>query len=399
MTAASFVCPFCPLHCDDLDAVGLTPKGARRAELSGLVCSLLTQRRGPAIAHDATSPAAGASALQTARDWIAEATSVLVTGRVIDLQTARAVTRFAERTGAVAAFGEPGLSRDQSPAQAAAAADAAAYRAAVARQGVFATTLGDAASPHSSVIMIGDPSPSWPRLRERLAAAGEILTWQRTHLLAERLARLRRVMCRPAEGLPVDDVDLAKSAALCGRAARVVFVVAPGSVGAAQAVPFWSTMLGLLRELNQRQRAALLRFDDGLTLRSVQAWSGDAQAQSVVGDPRSGCDLVIELSPWPLEADGQAESSAAAASHGGVGRPEVTGQSLDRRRRITIGWARPAVEGSAADSGECHLPATVAGIGRSAVVLRGDGSVALPLRMLVTSALPSPAKVLDQLIL
>src|SRR5690606_29143576 len=136
--------------------------------------------------------------LAIARQWVEQAEQIWVTGRILDLQTARAVCQFAERTGA-----EVSVSADS-----AAAVETAAYCETFARDGGFATTLGDAAAPHVSVILIGDASQRWPRLRQRLDRAGELYAWQNTDRLGERLSHLRRLLRRPDEASPTDDPDL-----------------------------------------------------------------------------------------------------------------------------------------------------------------------------------------------
>lgn len=383
MSSASFVCPFCPLHCDDLQMAKLvrnirTQSGAD-ADCGGEEagdsesCPLLQQRLDAAIEHQRSSAATEAT-LATAGQWIEQAEQIWITGRVLDLQTARAVCRFAEQTGA-------GVSVAADPA---AAVETAAYCETFARDGGFATTLGDAAAAHTSVILIGDPSQRWPRLSQRIARAGELYAWQNTNRLSERLAHLRRLLRRSAEPAPTGDPDLVACRELCNRAISVVFVVVPEVLGAGEAIPVWSTVTGLLRDLNGRIRAALLRFDETLTFRSVRAWNGQQAAGNGLAQAQSAADLVIELVPW--NADDATCAGAIAVE-----------EAYSAARRITIGWQSATSEAVSTASQTCYLPASAGGIGRAAIVLRGDGSVALPLRPLVVTALPSPAELLAQL--
>jgi|GEM_PF-1361928 len=380
MSSASFVCPFCPLHCDDLQMAKLVrniqmPSGAdvdRGGEEAGdsESCPLLQQRLDAAIQHHRSSAATEAT-LATASQWVDQAEQIWITGRILDLQTARAVCRFAEQTGA-------GVSVAADPA---AAVETAAYCEIFARDGGFATTLGDAAAAHTRVILIGDPAERWPRLRQRLARAGELYTWQSTDRLSERLAHLRRLLRRPAEPAPAGDPDLVACRELCNRAISVVFVIVPEALTASEAIPVWSTMTGLLRDLNGRIRAALLRFDETLTFRSVRAWNGQQAAGNGLAQAQSAADLVIELVPWNAEEATCAGAIAAEEAHSAP-------------RRITIGWQPAMSEAALIAAPTCYLPASAGGIGRAAIVLRGDGSVSLPLRPLVETALPSPAELL-----
>lgn len=379
MSSASFVCPFCPLHCDDLQAAKLVRDDAAQAAAAksaeagtgGEACVRLQQHLVTALEHH-RSPAASAAAITTAQQWVERAQQICITGRILDLQTARSVCRFAEQTGAdVQVATDP-----------AATAETAAYLESFTRDGGFATTLGDAAAPHTSVILIGDPAMRWPRLQQRLARAGKVYTWQNTERLSERLAHLRRLVRRPAEPEPVADPDLATCRALCEQAVFLLFVVVPETLDAAEALPFWSSMTGLLRDLNGRIRAAILRFDETVTARSVQAWSGLQTPVTALAQVRSAADLVIELVPWDDLAHGD--------------RRRAMPEAHPAARRIVIGW-QPEEPGVIAVDRICYLPASVGGIGRAAIVLRGDGSVALPLRPLVETTLPAPAELLEQL--
>lgn len=382
MSSASFVCPFCPLHCDDLQTAKLvreagTPSDAAderdgEAADASETCVRLQQRLDAAVEHHRRSAAAEAT-LATAKQWVEQAEQIWITGRMLDLQTARAVCRFAEQTGAgVRAAADP-----------AAAVETAAYCESFARDGGFATTLGDAAAAHTRVILIGDPAQRWPRLRPRLGRAGEVYAWQSTARLGERLAHLRRLVRRPAEPAPAEDPDLAACRKLLEHAVSVVLVVVPEVLDAEEALPFWSTMNGLLRDLNGHIRAAVLRFDETLTVRSVQAWTGQSTPVIALAQVRAAADLVIELVPW----DDAARSTA----------PLSADETPSAARRIVIGWQPATAETGPAAERICYLPASAGGIGRAAVVLRGDGSVALPLRPLVETALPAPAELLAQL--
>jgi hypothetical protein len=362
MTQRRFVCPFCPLHCDDLDSEAMSAE-----------CSLLANRLGDAVEHDSRSSVSDETAMKTARQWVAEAESVAVTGSAVDLETARAVCRFLRLTGAVwANFGH----------------DGAAYREAFSRDGMILTTLGDAAAAHQHVILIGDPAESWPRLTQRLAGVTEVYRWQRTDRLADRLAevrmRLRGVApSRSADGPAVQDpgavvdADLAHTVNTCQTATSVVFVVAPGAVDADDARLFWKTLGGMLGELNRRIRCTLLRFDDSATMRNVAAWTGQTRTPPVMESTSSAYDLVVHLVPWD-------ESSV-----------DPPGFLASTSRYIRIGISSP--DSQAPPGAVCQLNTSTPGIGRPGVVIRGDGSVTLPLGAIAKTRLASPAEVLDQL--
>ena len=371
MTAEPFVCPFCPLHCDDLDLAQVN-----RGDVS---CQRLSGVWGQAVDHDRFASPADKEALAIARRWVAEARGILVTGRVVDLETARAVGRFIDATGASCQV-----------------ASAAGYAETFARDGMITTTLGDAAAPHQRVIVIGDPGGDWPRLVERLGRAGQLYRWDRDDQLAERLARVRGSLRGDSSVVDVD-ADVAATVAICQRSTAVVFVVAPKSLARQESESrlIWSTLAGLLGDLNRRIRATLLRFDPAMTLRSVLAWSGSGIKSSGSGIKSSGSglesdgggvdrgrriELVIRLQPWPLVAVRDVVEAAGA------------------RRTLWIGSCEQSVDRvSVAATGEESLAiaAATAGISRPGVVIRGDGSVTLPLFAAVSGALPTVAEMLS----
>jgi hypothetical protein len=359
MTQRRFVCPFCPLHCDDLDANAMSQK-----------CSLLAIRLADAIEHDSRSSGTDESAMKTARQWVAGAESIAVTGAAVDLETARAVCRFLERTGAIwADFRHEG----------------AAYREAFSRDGMILTTLGDAAAAHQSVILIGDPAASWPRLIQRLAGVAEIYQWQRTDRLADRLAEIR--MRLRGKAIPVNaddpdpavDADLAHTLRTCQTATSVVFVIAPQAIDRDDERLFWKTLGGMLAELNQRIRCTLLRFDDSATLRNVAAWTGQTRTPPETVATSSAYDLVVHLVPWDQSPAGPTEFLSPTS------------------RCIRIGV--PASGAGTPAGSVCHLATSSPGIGRPGVVIRGDGSVTLPLGAITKTKLASPAQVLELLAL
>jgi hypothetical protein len=356
MTDRPFVCPFCPLHCDDL----------RIEELSAR-CDLFAQRL--SLARQASASGTSyKSLLETAAQWVAQANTIAVTGTIVDLETARTVCDFVQRSNANL-YVDSGASDG--------------FSEAIARDGMFSITLGDAAAPHQQVVMIGDSSKRLPRLAERLKTAGSIYSWQSTENLVDRLASLRLMLKRPDTHQLGDDQDLAYTLNVCRKESAVVFAVDLGQQIDGQQRPFWSTLKGLLSELNRRIRASVLRFDNSMTLRSVAAWSSDGPHPSAAAI-RVPVDLEIHFSPWP--------AADTASMH--VSEPFG-------RRRITIGCAEGQSDAGSATAGESresiHLPAAMPGIASDGIVIRGDGSVTLPLSRALESDLPTASMALSRL--
>lgn len=387
MTATRFVCPFCPLHCDDLEPS--TGMGV------SAVCPILSDLGPRSFAHDRDTPPPQSSQLEQAREWVRGARTIAITGRVIDLETARAVSRFVSRTGA----GLLSL-----------VASDDGYSEVFARRGGIGTTLGDAASSHQTVIVIGDPDPRWPRLRQRLTSAGKTYFWRRNDQVAARLARLRGELAHPSRhtiAVPKgqDDSDLATTRDLIRDSEAVVFVLDPAGSAADEQRLLWSTVGGLIADLNREIRATLLRFDDSLTLRSVMVWNREAPAAGLLepdairGDDQlaktSEVDLIIDLTPW-VDPD---------SVTGGIGprlarRCSAIGAGPRGKHRITIGQEARSVTADLAETaapGKLHLPASTPGITARSMAIRGDGSVALPLGMWAEKRLPSAAEWLEKL--
>jgi len=375
MSGRQFVCPFCPLHCDDLDVDSLTADCSRLA------------RQMAAVPHTATdankSPLLQAESIRTARQWVTDASTIGVAGHAVDLETARAVCQFVDQTGAILNIG--GVHSD-------------GYSEAFARDGMIATTLGDATSSYQQIVMLGDPSEVWPRLRTRLAGAGSIYSWQHTDDLLDRMAQLRWALKSPSLHRCLSDPDLTATIRICQQGPAVVFVVVPGAVTQAQSRPFWSTMTGLLLDLNRRIRATLLRFDDAMTLRSVAAWTSDGP-RPVDVFRQHPLDLEIRLHPWDDLGRRDDVTHAKTSARPALIQPAP-------RRRIIIGSHASVRDSPASQPWSAvdqltpetlHLDAAIPGISRAGIVIRGDGSVSLPLGEICKSTLFSFAETLRQL--
>lgn len=372
MTTTPVVCPLCPLHCDDLDPVELF-QGETVCSLAN--ARIATLRRSSAVAakqaHVTERDDEGV--LAQCRQWIQEAKRIVISGEVIDLETSRAISDFVTLTGAE--VGDVGDDR--------------AYGECFSREGAFMTTLGELTAREVSVLTIGEPAQHWPRLNETLSKVTRHVGWPGVAEATAMLAQLRR--CLAGSPLPIDSSRMLLEAhEMITSSTYLVVIVAPVEQGLVQrgvdvnARVFWSSLTGLIRELNVKSRAALMRFDRSLTLRSVLVSRSDWAAHPFsTQEP----DLRIHFDPFGDQRLGDAS------------RAIVIGCGADASRAD----ANPA--SSVQQSVQQHrLAASIPGLHHLGVVIRGDGSVTLPLQSpfaasdQARAALPSPAQRLRSLL-
>lgn len=334
MSSLQVVCPLCPLHCDDIDpsALSLGRTGCHRADsqMNAIVRS--------------ACPTVSAQVLEECRQWVAQAKRIVIDGDVIDLETSRAIADFMDATGA-----ELGVIGDS------------AYADAFSREGAFTTTLGELTARETSMLVIGDPASHWPRINEKLSSIAHRVDWECSSRLPTQLASLRHKLTPRSPVQASEESDAAVEAAfeLVRQSKYLVVLVAPDAFREAGESPVradiaWASLLGMIRELNQTTRASLLNFDRSLTVRSVVASRGLA---STLNFPRSDESLCIYFSPLgKMPANKKMRTIV-------IGRCD---QPLGSEMRL--------------------LPASVAGVHHAGIVMRGDGSVTLPLQAPLSNA-------------
>lgn len=345
MSRDSVVCPCCPLHCDDIDPAQLM--------LGNTGCPVADHRVAAVLTADSGDCE---TALVMGRQWIAKANRIVVTGHVIDLETSRAISEFADAHGADVEI--DGSNSAMLPL--------------FAREGAFLTTLGEVASRDVSMLVIGDVATHWPRIETWLERLKTIQRWEDNKALATRLAVLREAVSPRASSILAIDDEVTAAAAMIQSSTYVVVLVAPLSDDDdARSSVIWSTILGMVRELNKITRAAILSFDHSLTLRSVMASRLDPKPYRLPADPDA---IHIHFSPFGDE-------------------PRRSGG-----KSIVIG-----IGDKVFNKNQLCLPASVPGLHHSGIVIRGDGAVTLPLQTGFQQAdsrvlLPTPADQLRRLL-
>jgi len=337
------VCPCCPLHCDDVDPTELMNGKTGCDVADSRIASMM-------LGGSANDPAN----LATCRQWLRDANRVIVTGHVIDLETSRAVSEFAAATGADLHV----------------ASSNPAMLAEFAREGAFLTTLGELVSRDVSLLVIGDVASSWPRIETRIEKIRTIQRWRDDDELPAKLATLRGAVSN--RFLPQTRIseEVAAVTEIIKASTYFVVLVAPLSEDSATSPIIWSTILGMIRELNSVTRAAILSFDQSVTVRSVMASRFDPKPYRLPLDENA---IQIHFSPF--------------------------GETHKRRggKSIVIG-----IGDKVFINNQLCLPASVPGLHHSGIVFRGDGSVTLPLQNCLErtdslNSLPTPAEQLRRL--
>lgn len=217
----------------------------------------------------------------------------------------------------------------------------------ISRDGIVSATLSEVATRSDSVWFFGEVESTWPRV---LKFAGsdrldEDSIHRKSQVTAEQLAELF-----PGKQSAWEDSKYA-----------AVFI-GPGAFSPGEE-PISSAFLArLIRQRNQTSRCVGITLDQAATLRSVSLWSRNRSPESN-GDGRQDIRIGTPMN----------ECSESATI-------QVGGQDMG-----------PAF----ADS---YIATSVAGIHHASMVIRGDGSVSLPLTATIPSDLPTVAEVLGRII-
>ncbi len=344
-SSASIVCPCCPLHCDDLSGDELSTSPAH--------CALAYERL--KALRPTTTLARRDDEEREANERVLRVLSsgqrIVITGRVLDLATARAVVTLRKRAAVDVCLTTPNPSS----------------QSVMKRDGSYTCTLGELTRPTNSLLIIGDVELAWPRIPRHLTSVRELAQLEDSPALLDQLAALRlAASATTAIQLPaeLDHPALQQACELVRQASYLVILVAPLREDAVVSPLIWSALGGLVQVLNRQRRAALLTLDETYTLRATAA----ARLEQVpVLTSTSQPAVQIHLDPFAEPYERQAELV------------------------VRIGAAGPMV------NDELFLPASTPGVDTAGIVYRGDGSVALPLiPWQVAIGYPSPADRLQQ---
>ena len=329
MSESTIVCPFCPLHCDDV-SVSSPPD-----------CSIL-QHELPRVIRDGESHRVGE---QTATQEQAEvaakqhedaADRVTVIARQATLGQARVMARcgFAIRMEATATQ--------------------VALQNAIARCGTITATLADVKQHADAMWVLGEVTTATPRLMSMISSPIQHTLIQHTP--------------KPNADTVADFAVAVRKNEFLTEARYVAIIVAPHAFDGGQAGPAMELLVETVIEMNsasgvnsQRanpRRAVLLSLDPLASLRSTQAWSTNERLKIATPDDFRRSTTIRLGSPSP-------DSHRADIQIGGID----PGNSL----------------------AGIYFPAAQAGIHHADAVIRGDGTVTLPLAKITDSRHPSIA--------
>jgi hypothetical protein len=327
------VCPLCPLHCDD---VSVNDQG----QLNGVDCRILRDfpllHCLPADRGDFESRKSTSTAMR-----------VITTG--VDLNLARQLSQW-QQAGRVSITIESDESIE-------------ALMQVTSRDGIVSATLADVATHADLVCMIGEVEHAWPRISEKLRLqsasdvsrhSSEIVVRRVTQWSADDVAELASALRHRDEHHEFADQWIS---------ARYAAIIIGPRAFVAHEEDLCATMLArLVRQRNAEARCVLLTLDTAATLRSVCLWNTNEVPSSKTDHDHSVFDVRVGS---PLGVD-----SAAA--------------------RVQIGGLDPGPELALA-----YRACSVAGLHHRGMVIRGDGSVSLPLAAVREERLPRVVELMD----
>ena len=344
------VCPFCPLHCDDVsvDADGKTD----------VDCDIA--RRSFAAALNAASPRIGDSIASAAE--VTKHVRGLVEGTIPTVITSSVTLAAAKNLDQFHGQGEIDWVIQQSAAR-------AAMQRTISRDGMIGATLADVRMHADFIWIIGNRDQKiLPRINELTLPAGNQIAqiWSPLGVTAAQLGDLLDAIGRQEHP---QDKSLAGiyEAALHAKYFAVIWVddgFDPVEADAASALLL--ELIAVLNDPSRREsrRAVFVTFDEGQTGRSVSLWRRNevpGNAGHLFSDDRS---VVIRF--------GEPVESAEPVS-------------------IQVGGRDAGIEFA-----NVFVPTAVEGIHRADMMIRGDGAVTLPLQPFAMSDLPTSCEWLSE---
>lgn len=371
------VCPLCPLHCDDvrIDGDGVLEASGCPIVAANSPVSIPRRDRGDiAVSRKRLGPL-----------------RVVTTG--VDLTIARQLSRWH-------AAGRVDLVIESDPS-------VEALLQTASRDGIVSATLADVATHADLVWLIGRVDQAWPRFAEKLRlerndSAGKPVRRfesctadELSHFAAAQAARLggnerpgnstlhprRPEPGRPSQGEgerrcvtsakeePTRQVSSFTTGGLAGHVDEFLtseysaILIGPGAFVRGEESLSATMLARLVRLRNATNRSVLVTLDAAATLRSVCLWSSNTSPEATV------------------DGSGEVSFDCRLGSPLDIASPPA---------QVQIGGVDPGP-----DRADAYRACSVAGLHRPGMVIRGDGSVSLPLAAPLTTPLPTEIDWLD----
>ncbi len=350
------VCPFCPLHCDDLSlADDGRPRDADCRIADHRYAALADEK------HDQPHQVDTSDWRKLVDDLpLGESPRVEAIG--VDFTTARVLVRLMTE-------GRIRLSTPRTPTQ-------NAIASAVIRDGVLRATLGDVKAIADTVWMIGSVESESPRLIQRLlrSESPPRVVLQAGPIGADEMADIAAALRQIGERVePISDENgggdfgNAESGSLCetlGDSGYLAILPASDAFDASDADLAAVMMTRMIRHRNQKHRAVLVTLDSAATLDSLSLWATNRTVAASDARP----------------VDVRVVGSLAATVPSSPATLQLCDASVD--------------EGTF----RYKIVTATAGVDFDSAVVRGDSSVTMPLpRQRGQGDRPTPAEVLNQL--
>ncbi|TWT52520.1 hypothetical protein Pla22_01440 [Rubripirellula amarantea] len=341
--ALRIVCPFCPLNCDDV--------GIADGQLLDSRCSKLSKEFAAAVSDevvariDNDSVAIG-QAEQAALNLLESQDGVSVTVRSATLQLSKTLSRLAIKATTYV---------DGSPTS-------LAYQNVVRRTGVISATLADVRLHADLIVMLGQPDVTMPRFREKIERSNEDVNV--VSLRDPNAGYIAELASCLIHGQDSKDDSVASLSTQIKSAKYIAFVVGPDAFNNDEALPSIEMLVDVVLKLNQvtqdrSQRAVLLSMNPVATLACVHGWNTNRTVCVAVADQNVPNEVTVRI--------------GSPSDDSGCSDIQLGGQDLG------VGFAG------------IYLPSSTAGLHFSDAVIRGDGTVTLPLRPSLSSPLPTPS--------
>ena len=413
-TMTEVTCPFCGLHCDDLNIQ--TDGTTARVVQNG--CAWATagfaQPPMPATPCVENRPCTLDQAIQRAAQILQAANQPLIAGLATDAAGCRAAMALAEKTGAAVdhLHGHALASNTQ----------------VVQRRGWIMTTLTELRNRADLVVLFGTDGDSVnPRFIERclrpVPGMGRVRTQQRQVVFIGEEARGRSlkkalpyastISCRRQDLLEVLSAlraelhgrpDLAKAQRLPARqlaalkklaaqmqsAQYTVCVWAPGQLLPDQADIVIETICELVAGLNEFTRAAGLALggsDGAVTAMNVCAWQTGYQLRVNFAGGAPDYNLSRNSTDAMLQRR-EADALVWISTFHPLPPPKIEGIPV-----IVLAPPSRRLAGTA----EVYIPVAIPGVDSSGTMFRLDSVVGLPLHQVRASSLPSAADILNRI--